>query len=275
LRSRSSQTYTWPGSNWRPSACEADVIATRPQVPWFCREGSYDLLSIHRGRTLEYPRAALRLPFDSRRSASFCLVALSRLRSPPLVSFRSSSRLVSRLALVSLSLYLSIYLSLSLRLPSLFRCRAVAVRFGGGEKGQYGGGWRAGQLGRLRPSLSSAGRIAASVWAPTGPPTHCFGPADSCCSPSSSPLLFFFSPLPCSRLFSSTLSPALLSPPSLPFSAPRSSPLLSPPPLFASRRSSPLPFASERESEEEREREREIVGERAMGRREERGARGR
>ena len=24
--------YTWPGSNWRPSACEADVIATRPQV---------------------------------------------------------------------------------------------------------------------------------------------------------------------------------------------------------------------------------------------------
>ena len=27
------QEYTWPGSNWRPSACEADVIATRPQVP--------------------------------------------------------------------------------------------------------------------------------------------------------------------------------------------------------------------------------------------------
>ena len=26
------KTYTWPGSNWRPSACEADVIATRPQV---------------------------------------------------------------------------------------------------------------------------------------------------------------------------------------------------------------------------------------------------
>ena len=25
-------TYTWPGSNWRPSACMADVIATRPQV---------------------------------------------------------------------------------------------------------------------------------------------------------------------------------------------------------------------------------------------------
>ena len=25
-------TYTWPGSNWRPSACKADVIATRPQV---------------------------------------------------------------------------------------------------------------------------------------------------------------------------------------------------------------------------------------------------
>ena len=25
-------SYTWPGSNWRPSACGADVIATRPQV---------------------------------------------------------------------------------------------------------------------------------------------------------------------------------------------------------------------------------------------------
>ena len=25
-------TYTWPGSIWRPSACEADVIATRPRV---------------------------------------------------------------------------------------------------------------------------------------------------------------------------------------------------------------------------------------------------
>ena len=25
-------SYTWPGSDWRPSACEADVIATRPQV---------------------------------------------------------------------------------------------------------------------------------------------------------------------------------------------------------------------------------------------------
>ena len=24
--------YTQPGSNWRPSACEADVIATRPWV---------------------------------------------------------------------------------------------------------------------------------------------------------------------------------------------------------------------------------------------------
>ena len=27
-----SYTYTWPGSNWQPSACGADVIATRPQV---------------------------------------------------------------------------------------------------------------------------------------------------------------------------------------------------------------------------------------------------
>ena len=31
-RQRAPQNYTWPGSNWRPSACEADVIATRPQV---------------------------------------------------------------------------------------------------------------------------------------------------------------------------------------------------------------------------------------------------
>ena len=31
---RVRENYTWPGSNWRPSACEADVIATRPQVPW-------------------------------------------------------------------------------------------------------------------------------------------------------------------------------------------------------------------------------------------------
>ena len=29
---RIASKYTWPGSNWRPSACEADVIATRPQV---------------------------------------------------------------------------------------------------------------------------------------------------------------------------------------------------------------------------------------------------
>ena len=33
LRRVSAAKYTWPGSNWRPSACEADVIATRPQVP--------------------------------------------------------------------------------------------------------------------------------------------------------------------------------------------------------------------------------------------------
>ena len=36
------KTCTWPGSNWRPSACEADVIVTRPQVldcaRLFCRE---------------------------------------------------------------------------------------------------------------------------------------------------------------------------------------------------------------------------------------------
>ena len=29
---RMVQAYTWPGSIWRPSACGADVIATRPQV---------------------------------------------------------------------------------------------------------------------------------------------------------------------------------------------------------------------------------------------------
>ena len=31
-RKATTDAYTWPGSNWRPSACEADVIATRPQV---------------------------------------------------------------------------------------------------------------------------------------------------------------------------------------------------------------------------------------------------
>ena len=33
--------YTWPGSNWRPSACEADVIATRPQVHVQCLPAEY------------------------------------------------------------------------------------------------------------------------------------------------------------------------------------------------------------------------------------------
>ena len=32
-----TRIYTWPGSNWRPSACWADVIATRPQVHIFLR----------------------------------------------------------------------------------------------------------------------------------------------------------------------------------------------------------------------------------------------
>jgi hypothetical protein len=32
LENTCPKQYTWPGSNWRPSACEADVIATRPQV---------------------------------------------------------------------------------------------------------------------------------------------------------------------------------------------------------------------------------------------------
>ena len=32
LRTMGSELYTWPGSNWRPSACGANVIATRPQV---------------------------------------------------------------------------------------------------------------------------------------------------------------------------------------------------------------------------------------------------
>ena len=33
MRRCQSNTYTLPGSNWRPSACWADVIATRPRVP--------------------------------------------------------------------------------------------------------------------------------------------------------------------------------------------------------------------------------------------------
>ena len=37
-RTKRPNIYTWPGSNWRPSACEADVIATRPQVPLTLRE---------------------------------------------------------------------------------------------------------------------------------------------------------------------------------------------------------------------------------------------
>ena len=32
IRKNPVKIYTWPGSTWRPSACEADVIATRPQV---------------------------------------------------------------------------------------------------------------------------------------------------------------------------------------------------------------------------------------------------
>ena len=34
--SEEASKYTRPGSNWRPSACEADVIATRPLVPLRC-----------------------------------------------------------------------------------------------------------------------------------------------------------------------------------------------------------------------------------------------
>ena len=36
LGQHQSCQYTWPGSSWRPSACEADVIAARPQVHWSC-----------------------------------------------------------------------------------------------------------------------------------------------------------------------------------------------------------------------------------------------
>jgi hypothetical protein len=32
LRRVSEAKYTWPGSSWRPSARDAGVIATRPQV---------------------------------------------------------------------------------------------------------------------------------------------------------------------------------------------------------------------------------------------------
>ena len=35
------EKYTRPGSNWRPSACEADVIATRPLVPMIAASGLY------------------------------------------------------------------------------------------------------------------------------------------------------------------------------------------------------------------------------------------
>ena len=53
--------YTRPGSNWRPSACEADVIATRPQVlgcgtcaiptnkKSLCASGSSDQICPHWG----------------------------------------------------------------------------------------------------------------------------------------------------------------------------------------------------------------------------------
>ena len=41
-KTKPCRNYTRPGSNWRPSACEADVIATRPQMRWgkspFCRD---------------------------------------------------------------------------------------------------------------------------------------------------------------------------------------------------------------------------------------------
>ena len=40
---RIASKYTWPGSNWRPSACEADVIATRPQVHVQCLPAEYHI----------------------------------------------------------------------------------------------------------------------------------------------------------------------------------------------------------------------------------------
>ena len=49
--------YTWPGSNWRPSACWADVIATRPQVP----EGLADL-GHHRRKVKGFSTGAPRGP---------------------------------------------------------------------------------------------------------------------------------------------------------------------------------------------------------------------
>ena len=39
--------YTWPGSNWRPSACWADVIATRPQVHIFLRAALFSGRCVH------------------------------------------------------------------------------------------------------------------------------------------------------------------------------------------------------------------------------------
>ena len=42
-----TRIYTWPGSNWRPSACWADVIATRPQVHIFLRAALFSGRCVH------------------------------------------------------------------------------------------------------------------------------------------------------------------------------------------------------------------------------------
>ena len=61
--------YTWPGSNWRPSACGADVIATRPQVR--CLSGRWnDLVSTRHAAPFS------RLPYFAQAS---CKTGVARL----------------------------------------------------------------------------------------------------------------------------------------------------------------------------------------------------
>ena len=62
--------YTWPGSSWRPSACWADVIATRPQVLlllWACAW----VLSKQRRRS-QVPRCRARSTASDCASACCC-----------------------------------------------------------------------------------------------------------------------------------------------------------------------------------------------------------
>ena len=66
------ESYTWPGSNWRPSACEADVIATRPQVPYGNGGESFVLMLFCWGRCLKNNQ-----PLQAPPSANACLFLLA------------------------------------------------------------------------------------------------------------------------------------------------------------------------------------------------------